>query len=657
MMHKPWQWFQFQLEQFIVRGPFHRLLVMALMIAAVALFGGLAVFGTGDFRTLEEAVWWAFLRLTDPGYLGDDEGIVRRLVSTLITVLGYVLFMGALIAIMTQWFQATMARIESGTSPASLRNHFVVLGWTNRTIAIVEELLRSETRVRSFYARLGQQVGRRVGRSEGLRVAILSDEPAAHVREELHRVLGHRYDPDQVLVRVGSGLRAEHLRRVDFLHAAAVLLPADPEGAEHPTNLDAITVKTLLSTMTAARELAGDDKTLMPLVVAELTDERKVHIATRAYSGPLATLAADRINSRLIAQAVRHHGVSAIYQDFLAHAWGNEIYVRIWRKPAAPFRVVAGSYRNALPIGAASGEDGALDISMNPGLDRIVETGDRVILLAPDHDATEVRTDDGVFADVEVLEPPPRKKMPVNRRVLILGWSRKAPVLLGEFDDYDVERFEVDLMSLTPVEEREREIERRHGDLRQTKIRHIEADFTSESDLEEIDLGSYETILFLSSDWLTADELADARTLLGYLVVQSVLERGGHTPAIVVELRDPESAELLNGGGRDDVIVSPEMSSHMLTHIALRRELGEVFEELFGPHGTEIFFLPIASYAIDPGPATFAAIRQQVAVYGECALGVRIAGSVRLNPGSAEVFDLEATDEIVVLAVFEPEQR
>ena len=49
------------------------------------------------FEDAGEAIWWSFLRLSDPGYLGDDEGVVSVSVSTVVTVLGYVLFLGLLI--------------------------------------------------------------------------------------------------------------------------------------------------------------------------------------------------------------------------------------------------------------------------------------------------------------------------------------------------------------------------------------------------------------------------------------------------------------------------------------------------------------------------------------------------------------------------------
>ena len=79
----------------------------ASIVLMVALLGGLVmrVLDPG-FDEAGESIWWAFPRLTDPGYLGDDEGLVGRSVSTVVTVLGYLLLLGLLIAIFTQLLAA-----------------------------------------------------------------------------------------------------------------------------------------------------------------------------------------------------------------------------------------------------------------------------------------------------------------------------------------------------------------------------------------------------------------------------------------------------------------------------------------------------------------------------------------------------------------------
>ena len=107
------------------------------------------------------------MRLTDPGHLGDDEGFARRTVSTIVTVLGYVLFLGLLIAILTQWLTSSIAKLESGVTPVAISDHVIILGWTHRTPTIVSELLRTRKRVERFLERQG---------TRQLRIVILSED-------------------------------------------------------------------------------------------------------------------------------------------------------------------------------------------------------------------------------------------------------------------------------------------------------------------------------------------------------------------------------------------------------------------------------------------------------------------------------------------------
>ena len=249
---------------------------MAGLVGVVALLGGFAAWSlTSEFEGLPAAVWWAFLRLTDPGYLGDDAGTTLRFVSTVVTVLGYVLFMGSLIAILTQWLARRIRDLESGLTPIAMENHIVILGFTNRTPEIVKKLL-------SAGGRLDRLLALRGGPSR-LRIVILADEVDAERRQALRDSLGEDWNESRVHLRSGSSLQHEHLERLDLVRAAVVVIPgADFElgGAELT---DTRVVKTLLNLDRLFRQHSG---TRAPNVVAELFDPRKVAIARSSIHAP-----------------------------------------------------------------------------------------------------------------------------------------------------------------------------------------------------------------------------------------------------------------------------------------------------------------------------------------------------------------------------------
>lgn len=615
-----WLGFRFHFERLLIRGPLYRLLIPGALIVVASVVGGLLALNTAETPGYGDSVWWAFLRLTDPGYLGDDQGAFRRLVSTVLTVLGYVLFMGSLVAIMTQWFQSLMKEFESGTTPVSMKGHFIVLGWTNRTEAIVRELLVSEARVRRFYER--------IGRRSSLDVVILSDSDLSKVREDIQQVVGRDKLLDRIVVRAGTPLRTEHLERVDYLNASAIILPSNTALSES-VNIDASTIKTLLSMSQAVEgHLEEDDQ--RPFVVAEIADDRKISLGRQAYKGPLECLATDRMIARALAQNVRHRGLSRVYSELFGHSDGSELYIRDWTRDPVDFGALVNAFDGACVIGFLESSGQKRTIRLNPDLSARVTRGDSIITVSRDYATSSPdRAHIGSPTEARPRQSPTSEEPPV-RRVLVLGWSEKVALLLHELSGYRYENYEITSVSVVPVEEREREIEQRVGDLDRVDVTMIEADFASARDLKELDVVAFDEIVITASDWLESDELSDARTLLGYLAIHELLGSGDARPDLIVELIDPENEHLL--GTESDVIVSTLMVSRMLTHVALRRELGGVFDELFGPSGVDLIFADLERYELEPGDYTFEEIRDHVAARGDLAVGYRAGVETTLNP-------------------------
>jgi len=214
---------RFTFERLLLRGLHYRLIFAAAIIAFVSLTAGLlVVLADPKFEDAGPAIWWSFLRLSDPGYLGDDEGVVSVSISTVVTVLGYVLFLGLLVAILTQWMNALILRVESGTTRVAFKNHILILGWNHRTPSIVLELLETKGRVLRFLKSSG---------AHKLRIVILAEHVDAESREQLKSSLGARWDDRSVVLRSGSPLKLDGLERAAFHDAAAVILP----GADFAT--------------------------------------------------------------------------------------------------------------------------------------------------------------------------------------------------------------------------------------------------------------------------------------------------------------------------------------------------------------------------------------------------------------------------------------
>lgn len=677
--------FAYRLERLFVRGAQYRLALIAAGIGLLSVAGGVLVLALGSgFDDVGAAVWWAFLRLTDPGYLGDDVGTVNRVVSTALTVAGYVVFLGALVAVMTQWLDARMKRLEAGLTPVARNDHVLVLGWTNRTDTVVEELLRSEERVRRFLRRHG---------TRDLHVVVMADQVDATRLQDLRDAVGDAWDESRVTLRSGSSLRLEHLARVDYLNAAAVIVPGTEFGGGGVGQMDARTVKTLLSLGSEPEGGRRPETDELPLTVAEVFDARKVPVARRAYRGELELVASDAVVSRLLAQNARHPGLSRVYNRILSHGEGAEIFLR--RHPelgGRRFEDVALAFDGAVLMGvvrreAGRGSDGTSGVGrgeardggtgadgargrsagpapgggprgsslvprLNPPAGFELEADDWLVFLTESYGGAELPG--------ELPETGPPRGEPTaagadggGRSVLVLGWNHKVPVLLEEFGSYRGERFEVRVLSTVPAAERRAATERYEVPDDRVTVEQVEGDFTDLSVLREARPGERDVVMLVGSDRLETEEESDARSIVGSLLLDELVdERGG--PARILELLDPENVPLVEES-RGEVMISPLILSHMLAHVALRPELRAVFEELFTVGGAEITFRPLAEYGPDAAgtagggdvedavadgasgqaPRTFGELQRAAFARGEIALGVRSGPGARgthLNP-------------------------
>lgn len=637
MPFRPFDRAKFAVERWLVRGPLHRVALAALLVLSISLLGGLLVYvwgrGFGDF---DEAVWWSFLRLSDPGYLGDDAGVFNRTVSTLLTVLGYVVFLGALVAIMTQGLNARMEKLEAGLTPVVRDGHILVLGWTSRTDSIVRELLLSQGRVRRFLDRRG---GRDV------HIVVLAERVTAAFVQNLRDAVGPVWDERRVTVRSGTPLRPEHLARVDAAHAAVILIPgADFVRGTVPS--DTQTIKALLSLEAL---VMGEERP--PRVVAEIFEAKNVRLACRAYQADTEIISSDAVVSRLLAQNIRHPGLSRVYDEILTHQQGNEVYIRD-ADGFVGLRVEELHRRceHAVLMGLVRPSQGGFLPLLNPPLSTQVAPDDRLVLLAPSYEESE--PSESSFRDAFAKGAGGTRDKSdtiVPKRILILGWNHRVPALIAEFRTYDDRRFEVRIASKVPVPAREALLAHEKTATSSVAVTHVEIDFTDPDQMRALGPEDADSVVFMGSDWTESAEESDARTLMGSLIVDELFRDRDRKPHVVMELLDPDNATLV-ARSRGELIISPLVLSHLLTQVALRPELQTVFDELITSGGAEITFRPLPDYTASAS-VSFEELESAAAASGETALGVRgrSTGAVELNPSKQAAWDEPADHELIVL--------
>ncbi len=496
----------FLLERLLVRGAHYRLLLVIASIGVVSAVGGLLLLADGSSTEAPvEAMWWAFLRLSDPGYLGDDVGLWRRLLSTVLTVLGYVIFLGAMVAILTQWLNDTLNRLERGTTPIRISGHVAILGWTNRTRMVCQELVTAEDRLSRWLELRGVR---------SLRLAILAED-IGHERDlELRAALGRRYRRQHIILRSGNTLNPHHLERVDLLHAASIVLPGVESTSERAVHHDATVIKTL-GAITAEHRAIDE----LPPCVCEIFDARRVAMAKLAYGGSLEVLASDVIIGRVLSDSLREPGSSTVLDELLTQGAGGNLFLRTWRRPPTTVSEVIRGVPGAILLGVAT----PTSFRLTPRGDEPVMTDDAVAYVAHTYADTEWRED----ASAPVISPLEELALELPRRggrILILGWSRRIPDLLAQLDSHRGESWRIDVLSIVPPQRREEEIRERGVVIEHLEIDHRTGDLTIPAHLAAVAPHTYDRIFFVASDWHHSGYASDARTVATSMALRSLTD-------------------------------------------------------------------------------------------------------------------------------------
>jgi Trk K+ transport system NAD-binding subunit len=595
----------------VVIGWLAALTLMIFVVAGLALWAMQVdgVNGEGPVANPAEGIWQAMLRVLDAGTFAGDTSWPIRLLSFVVTLAG-IFIAGSLIGLIANGVDQRIEGLRKGRSDVLETGHTLILGWSPRIAAIVNELvIANESEKKAAVVVLGNEDK-----------TVMEDVLGAAVTDPRST---------RVVCRSGSPSRRADLEMVNLLGARSVIVMGAGNG-------DADTIKAVLAIKTLDPGFDG------PRVVAEVADPIYAASLENLTDGRVVTVNSDNVIAEITAQSCRQSGLSQVLRDLLDFD-GDEVYFASFPELAGhTYAEALTAFETSAVLGLARADGSVL---INPPAATVIERDDEVIAVAEDDSMF-------VFTGVDPHEAPvpllAADEVPAPFHLLVVGWSVLGPKVVREIDQFAVDGSVIDVVVdpqlVDPADVRVDGLV--HSELR------VHTTTAGPDELAELvaDQDYDQGIVLSYRDAVEAAD-GDARTLLTLLALRRAWPFGGERAVrIVAEVLEHEDVELAQAGGVDDWIVSDEVTSLMLAQLSERTELAQVFLDLFSPDGARLSFRPAHRY-VGAEPVTYGAVVVSGAARDESVLGYRIAGtgSVHLNPPKREVLELDAADQVLVL--------
>jgi uncharacterized membrane protein YhaH (DUF805 family) len=635
---------RYRFDNFMSRGGrsiFISLLLVFLVILAV-LVGARALVQVLS-RGAGHGVGWnsftTFLQMTDPGSMGEDSASSGWYQAIAITagVVGIVI-LSTLIAFITTAVERRLHNLRKGHSSVVEAGHTLILGWDEqRVVEIVRELIIANESVRHRA------------------VVILAEQDKEYMDDYLAVALPNRATTT-VVTRSGSPSSLLNLQLAAAGTASAVIvLSGCPDSAPvaQRQESDARVVKTLLAVQN--QRPPGE-----PLhVVTEIHDPAIRSLVDQTAGAGVVALNARDTLSRILVQTSRSVGLSVVYDELLSFQ-GNEIYFFQADWQGLSFGELAFRFERAVPIGVYSGSG---EMLLNPPRERVLDPADRLLVVADD-DSTIALTPGPVATPGDRRLRPQRLDRSTERH-LIVGHTRKTPLVLAELGKYVVAGSRVELMPRAHHMADGTQLEAIPRQVGNLEVTTLDLDPLDPATWAEHSPTGYDSIIILSEgDELRLPDQIDAETILILLLIRQALQqgrdRGTVETTVITELVESENQALAASTGVHDFVVSSRLVSMLLAQISEQLLMQQVYQALFAEEGSEVYLKPAWLYLDGlPQQVTFAELIGLAQQRGEVCIGVKLKAKenrqdlnygIALAPPKTSEWTLGPADSLVVLA-------
>lgn len=587
-----------------------------------------------------ENLWMAFLQLTAPGSMGRDteSPAVMKLAAVFSGFTGVVIF-STLIATLTTALNSAIANLKQGHSRVLESEHTLIVGWNKRVTEILKELVEANE-------------------SEDDPVVVIMSEKDKPWMDEYLRSNFKDRGNTRIVTRSGNPASPENLAHVNAEAAKSVIVLAncdDNASEAQQVASDARGIKVVLALETAAPDAEFP-------IVTELFLERNRQVVLGMLPGRVKVIDSEEILAKVMVQTSRTSGLSTVYSELLSFD-GCEMYITHAKWNGITFGKSQFHFPDGVPIGIRrpTGE-----VELRPSVNTVLEEDFELLIVAEDDSTIDFK--EKPVAVPKELKIPDRRSQQKKEKMLMLGWSTKAPTIISEHAEYVLEGSEVIIALYKPTEANRIEIAHLNDQIDELDIRLTEINPFDGEQLKQLKPFEFDDIIILPQSLGTDGnaERIDSETIVVLLLLRSmrkeILAEGGEiTTKIVTEVLDSSNQSLIHHAGVNDFIISNRIVSMLFAQISEEPEIQKVYDDLFQEDGSEIYVKPVELYFDSfPQQVTFADIMALVQQRDEeVCIGVKLGAKVgnadenfgiKLIPFKDVQYELNPGDALVVVA-------
>lgn len=559
-----------------------------------------------------EGFWAAWTFMSDGGTHAKVFHAEQRFVGGLITTCG-IIYMATVLAFIVDMVREKMDAMRVGKGQVHEGGHTVILHWTDRTIPLILEL-----------AIANESEG-------GGTLVILAKESTETMQTELAMQLPKFLRRGtKIVVRYGNPAVVGDLIKVSADRAKAVIILASGQSADEA---DSQTLRCILSLKSMGYKMQGH-------MVAEVRDVDNEQLLQLVGGKIIETFVSHDVLGRLMLMSVRQLGLANIYDAMLGFE-GSEFYVKEWPElVGVPFGELSERFPHAVPIGICA-RTGAL--YLNPPLERVLEDGDQVVVIAEDDDSYSPCPPE----EIEVGDPPPAQTPEiVAEKLLICGWRRDIRDVLKVLDCVQPKGSQVHMMThAVPIERRNQQLLEEGlnvADLRNISISHYAGNTSVRRRLESLPLETYSACLIFADQAYEEDAMqADSHSLATLVLIRDVQSSRQEqvTCPITCEVLDSRTHRMITKQKQlsllSDFVQSNKFVARILAMIAEQRSIKLILDELLGPSGNSLLIVPSCWVVGDDEVCSFWQVAKRVAARNAVLIGCQEHGASKqtfLNP-------------------------